>query len=329
MVTKRLPLRRTSNRFVSFFLIFYYLIERLLEYFKPEWWCYEELSGSTVLITGGGSGIGQLMALNFLKLDCTVIIWDVNAAGMKKTISLAKGKGLDAGKLICYQIDLQDRQAIYKVAKKVQEIGAVDILINNAGVITGKLFLDQPDELIERTFAVNVLAHFWTIKAFLPGMINRKRGHIVSIASVAGNIPFCAGSDYIASKFANVGLDSALKIELKQANLEDVIHTTIVKPGLINTGMFAGSSTGFVPAMEPQYVADCIVSGIRARKTDIYLPGYLKYIILLLNSLPLKSFLAIFDFLGGFDGMSQFTGRKETAAEKEDYNSIDEKEDTE
>lgn len=327
MVAKRLPLRRTSNRLVSLFQIFYYLFERILEYFKPESWCYEELSGSTVLITGGGSGIGQLMALNFLKLDCTVIIWDVNAAGMKKTISLAKDKGLEAGKLICYQIDLQDHQAIYQIAKKVQEIGPVDILINNACVITGKLFLDQPDELIRRTFAVNVLAHFWTIKAFLPEMINRKRGHIVSIASIAGHIAACSASDYSASKFASVGLDLALKLELKQANLEDVIHTTIVKPGLINTGMFAGCSTGFFPALEPQYVADCVVSGIRARRTEIVLPGYLKHIILLMNILPLKCCFALFDFLGGFDAMRQFTGRKETAVVKGDYNSKDEKED--
>lgn len=118
---------------------------------------------------------------------------------------------LDVSSVFCYKINLCERNSIYETAKRVKEdIGSVDILINNAGVVSGKNFLDIPDEKIELTLKVNTLAHFWTVKAFLPDMVKKNSGHIVTVASVAGNLAGCAMSDYHASKFANVGFDLAL-----------------------------------------------------------------------------------------------------------------------
>lgn len=136
-----------------------------------------------------------------------------------------------------YKVNLAKRDEIYATAQRVQaERGVVDILINNAGVVSGSYFLDTPDELNQLTFDVNVLSHFTTIKCFLPGMINQKRGHIVTIASVAGNLGAVRMVDYCASKFANVGMEMALRQELAQADLNAYIKTTIVKPYLITTG---------------------------------------------------------------------------------------------
>ena len=95
-------------------------------------------------------------------------------------------------------------------------------------------------EKIERTFNVNVLAHFWTIKSFLPDMINAKKGHIVTVASLAGHSGTNKLVDYCASKFANIGMDEALKVELMVQGLDSYIKSTVVCPYYISTGMFQG-----------------------------------------------------------------------------------------
>lgn len=115
-----------------------------------------------------------------------------------------------------YAVDVSDREAVYRTAAKVrEEIGPVDILINNAGVVCCKTMLDLPDKVIENTFAVNILAHYWTIKSFLPDMIRQKRGHIVTIASVTGMVGIYGCTDYSATKFACIGLHESLYCELK------------------------------------------------------------------------------------------------------------------
>ena len=88
----------------------------------------------------------------------------------------------NGGTAYAYTVDLCSRQKIYEAAKQTkQDVGSVKILVNNAGIVSGSTVLDTPDEKIIRTFDVNVLAHFWTIKAFMPDMIANKKGHIVNI----------------------------------------------------------------------------------------------------------------------------------------------------
>ncbi|XP_052832104.1 retinol dehydrogenase 10-B [Octopus bimaculoides] len=122
------------------------------------------------------------------------------------------------------------------------EIGNVDILVNNAGIVTGKNLLDCTDQDIIKTMQVNVLAHFWTIKAFLPKMIERNSGHIVTISSTAGVIGVNKLTGYCASKFACVGLDEALRSELSSLK-KDGVHMTLACPYYTNTGMFLGAKT--------------------------------------------------------------------------------------
>lgn len=128
-------------------------------------------------------------------------------------INFLNSKGLSAKG---YAVDVSDREAVYRTAAKVrQDVGPVDILINNAGIVCCKTMLELPDKAIENTFAVNILAHYWTIKSFLPDMIRQKRGHIVTIASVTGLIGVYGCTDYSATKFACIGLHESLNCELK------------------------------------------------------------------------------------------------------------------
>merc|ERR1711931_399147 len=98
---------------------------------------------------------------------------------------------------------MSSREDIYRVAEKTKEqVGLVTILVNNAGIVSGSTLLETPDTKIVKTFEVNILAHFWTIKAFMPDMIEKKRGHIVNIASLAGQASINKLVDYCSSKFA-------------------------------------------------------------------------------------------------------------------------------
>lgn len=95
MVTSKLPLRTTSNRFVSFMNILFQLLVGIFFALTPESWRYKDVKGQTVLITGAGSGIGQLIAVKFAQLGCKIVLWDVNEEGMKVTVKMIREKKLD------------------------------------------------------------------------------------------------------------------------------------------------------------------------------------------------------------------------------------------
>ncbi|ELK02322.1 Short chain dehydrogenase/reductase family 16C member 6 [Pteropus alecto] len=178
------------------------------------------------------------MAIIFASLGATVVLWDINEEDNMETCRLAKEKG--GVQVFAYKCDCSNRQEIYRVADQVKkEVGDVTILINNAGIVVGKLFLDIPDEMVEKSFLVNVLSHFWTYKAFLPAMIKANHGHLVCISSVAGLIGVSGLTEYSSTKFAAFGLTEALLFELKMIN-KSKINTTIVCPLFMNTGMFNG-----------------------------------------------------------------------------------------
>jgi all-trans-retinol dehydrogenase (NAD+) len=111
-------------------------------------------------------------------------------------------------------------------------------LINNAGIVQGKSFLEMSEQEASKTMVVNAESHFWTTKEFLPSMVERNSGHIVSVASMAGKTGNLGQTDYCASKFAAVGFMEALSLEI--AGMKKKIATTLICPVYINTGMFSG-----------------------------------------------------------------------------------------
>ncbi|KAF8786562.1 Short-chain dehydrogenase/reductase family like protein [Argiope bruennichi] len=140
-------------------LLIYYILESVVLTFVPRSLRYKDIKGQTVLITGGGSGIGRLLAIRFAKRGARIVVWDLNLNGAQETAKLVKDQG---GEAFAFHCDVSQPQAVYDAAAKVkQEVGKVDILVNNAGIVTGKRFLECPDEKIKKTFEVNALAHFW------------------------------------------------------------------------------------------------------------------------------------------------------------------------
>ncbi|KXJ78606.1 hypothetical protein RP20_CCG004019 [Aedes albopictus] len=187
-----------------------------------------------------------------------------------------------------YLVDISDREQVYEVAKKVkQEVGNVDILINNAGIVACRTLWDLSDKAIESTYAVNILSHYWTTRAFLPEMMNSNKGHIVTVGSVAGLLGTYGCTDYSATKFACVGFHEALYTELKTHGYDN-IHLTLVCPYYINTGMFAGCKPRLLPMLEPKHVADSMVKSILKNEVNCTLPDSVRIFLPLKCLLPAK-----------------------------------------
>lgn len=273
-----------------------------------------QIAGSTVLITGGGMGIGRLMALKAAALGARVIIWDINPDNLARVSDELKRAGRT---VFGYQVDVSDREAVYDAARRtLAEAGSVHILINNAGIVSGKPFLECSDEQIERTMRVNTMALFWVSKAFLPQMIKNGRGHLVTISSAGGILGTPGLADYSASKFAAFGFDEALRGEFRKRGLP--IKTTVVCPFFIDTGMFAGVKTKYpllLPILREGYAADRIIGAIERNRARLWMPPIV-YTVPLLRALPVSLMDWIAKFLGVTESMDEFKGRAGNGGQK-------------
>ncbi|XP_047224580.1 epidermal retinol dehydrogenase 2-like [Girardinichthys multiradiatus] len=290
------------------FLSLWFNIESFIHLLVPR--KKKNIAGEVVLITGAGSGIGRLMAQEFAAHATVLVLWDINQEGIKETAKLAKNGG--ASRVHYFVCDCSNKNEVYKVADQVKrEVGDVSILVNNAGIVTGKKFMDAPDSLIEKTMEVNTMAHFWTYKAFLPAMIANNHGHLVSIASSAGLIGVNGLADYCASKFAAVGFAESVGLELL-ATGKDGIKTTIVCPYFINTGMFDGCQSKWprlLPILNAESVAKKIIHAVLTDQVYLLLPKSMYFIAALKNILPMKQGVMLGQYLGAFNLMDTFRGR--------------------
>ena len=261
-----------------------------------------------ILITGGASGIGRLMGMKMAKKGGTIVIWDINSELLDKTAEEIRSLG---GKVIACNCDITDKDLVYKTAQEVKmEIGNIDILINNAGVVTGKPFWECTDDEIQTTMDVNTMSLFWTTKAFLPDMIKANSGHIITMSSAAGIVGATRLTDYNASKFAAFGFDESLRMEFKKRKMN--IKTTVVCPFFINTGMFDGAKTRFpwlLPILNEETVANKIVKAIEQNKARLLMPGIV-YTSWVLRYLPVDVFDWLASTLGVSSSMDDFKGRK-------------------
>ncbi|NWI55029.1 DHB11 dehydrogenase, partial [Calyptomena viridis] len=232
---------KTMNLFLELLLFlgtlaFSYL-EAFVKLFVPV--KRKSVSGELVLITGAGHGVGRATALEFAKRQSRLVLWDISKHGVEETAAECKRLGATVQTFV---VDCSKREEIYSTAEKVKkEIGDVTILVNNAGVITAADLLSTQDHQIERMFEVNILAHIWTTRAFLPAMMNSNYGHIVTVASAAGHCVTSFMVAYCSSKFAAVGFHKALTEELSTLG-KDGIKTTCLSPVFINTGFVKNPS---------------------------------------------------------------------------------------
>ncbi len=229
------------------------------------------LAGSTVLITGGASGLGRLLALEVARRGARPVLWDLSAEGLDAVAEELVVLGADP---LTAVVDVGESTAVTAAADQVlAQVGAVDVLVNNAGVVSGKPLTELSASDIERTFKVNVMANYWTTKAFLPRMIARNRGHVVTVASAAGLVGVARQTDYSASKHAAVGFDESLRVEL--SHRAPGVRTTVVCPYYIDTGMFEGVRTRvpwLLPILDEDKVVAKMVQAIERDRARLFMP---------------------------------------------------------
>ncbi|XP_071830758.1 short-chain dehydrogenase/reductase family 16C member 6-like isoform X2 [Apostichopus japonicus] len=254
----------------------------------------KDVAGKVVLITGAGHGMGRCTAKRFAKLQARVVIWDINEAGNSRTVKEIQSSG---GEVYAYTVDVTKKEKVYEAAEKVKkDVGKVDILINNAGILVGELLLELTDDQIQRVMNVNVMAHFWTIRAFLPDMLSANEGHLVAISSAAGYFGKNFLVDYSASKFAVTGMDESLELELMKNYDNANIKLTIVHPYIVKTGLVHGYTSRFMPILEEDDAADTIVDGILRNRRKVFIPSDLRLSVVFKYIMPHKSYLALADF---------------------------------
>lgn len=262
-----------------------------------------KLSGTTVLVTGGGSGLGRRMALLAAQRGARVVIWDLSAEGGGSVRDEIRAAG---GSAEAQTVNIADKDAVRQSAAAA---GSIDVLVNNAGVVSGQRLLDAAEGDIERTFSVNVLALYWVTRAFLPGMISRGRGTVVTIASAAGLVGVAKQTDYSASKFAAFGFNESLRAELRAGG--NSINTLVVCPYYIDTGMFDGVRTRFprlLPILKEAEVAAKVLDSIESGRRKLVLPPVVN-LVPVARILPVAAFDRVMDVLGINRTMDHFTGR--------------------
>lgn len=235
-----------------------------------------KLKDKAVLITGASSGIGWETALAFAEAGAKVA---VTARRLDKLEELkAKIEGMGA-KALAIRCDVQNKKDVEDAVRKTaEEFGALDVLINNAGLLAVKKLEDQSTESVEDIMRTNYFGVVYAIKAALPIMKKQGDGHIVNVSSVAGLMGFPLMSAYCASKFAVVGLTESMRREYYGTG----VTFTSFCPGSVDTPMVADilhSPDGKIPisAKTPRQVAEQILKCVRKRTPErIYAeaPGF-------------------------------------------------------
>lgn len=274
------------------------------------------VDGRTVLITGGAQGLGRLMAQRFGRLGADLVLWDIDEPGLEETAGLINDEL--GHKPTTAPVDLTDTASIDRAAAQTrQAAGDPHVLINNAGVTTGERLIELTDHQIETTMRVNAVAPMLVLKRFLPAMVERDAGHVVTIASAAGLTGVARLMAYSASKHAAVGFGDSLRQELR--TLAPGVRTTLVCPYYLNTGMFAGVKTRFswlLPILDAEDVADRIVRCVLRNRQRLSTPWLVKATPAL-RALPPKVTDPLADFLGVNVSMEDFVGRPGTASRAE------------
>ncbi|WP_327098044.1 SDR family NAD(P)-dependent oxidoreductase [Nocardia vinacea] len=219
------------------------------------------LHGTRVAITGGARGIGRATAAAFLAAGARVAIGDVDTEEVAKTAAaLAESTG---GRVFGLTLDVTDAQSFDTFLDLAEaQLGGLDALVNNAGIMPTGRFLDEPIELADRTIDINLRGMLIGTKLAGRRFAARRRGHIVNVASVLGLVGTPGVATYCASKFAVVGLGAALHQELAT----DGVAVSTICPAFVNTQLIEGLTPNWLARrigfVEPADVARAAVAAV-------------------------------------------------------------------
>jgi len=235
----------------------------------------ESYLGLRALVTGASSGIGRLLSLRLAERGARVALVARRVDELERLADEIRGRGGEALALGC---DVADAGQVERAcARALEGLGGVDLLVNNAGYGGHRRFLEWSVDDIERMMRVNYLGSVYFTKALLPPMIERGRGWIVFVSSVAGKLGIPDESAYSATKFAMIGLAEALGIEVEDAG----VHVLAVCPGAVRTPFFGEADLArMAPAahrsmIEPDAVVEATLRGLERGAHEITIPRHM------------------------------------------------------
>lgn len=229
------------------------------------------MRGRVVAVTGGARGIGLAIATALSRAGARVAIGDLDA-----DLAGQQARTLDAAG---YPLDVRDEDSFaHFLAQATADLGPLDVLVNNAGVVVAGPFLATSADEQQLQVDVNVGGVARGMRLALPSMVERGRGHVVNMASAAGLIPAPAAGIYSATKHAVVGLTEAVRFELRRTG----VHLTSVQPTFVRTEMAAGLSLRLLPKVSPETVAAAVlrVLGRRRPPAAVMVPRWLRPVAL-------------------------------------------------
>ncbi|XP_063709168.1 uncharacterized oxidoreductase YoxD-like [Culicoides brevitarsis] len=270
---------------IDLLVMMYHAIFMFLQYLKEIFIRrpMKDVRGQVAFITGAAKGLGREMALVLAKKGCNIAVVDMDIENAKRTAADLEDLGVKAK---AYKADVSKSEDIDAIAPVVEkELGPVDIVINNAGVFFTKSIETETPEKLQKMVNINMMSSMWTTRAFLQGMIDRKRGHIASISSFAGLVGLPTAVCYTASKFGVRGFCEGLSLDLYHRNIRDVKVTGIF-PYFIDTNPAVKASVleGCYRKviLDPIKSARVIVHGILRDEEIITLPRnfyFLSYLV--------------------------------------------------
>ncbi|MCP2295838.1 Short-chain dehydrogenase [Nocardia amikacinitolerans] len=262
------------------------------------------LAGKVVAITGGARGIGRATAEAFLAAKAAVAIGDVDVELVEKTAA-ELGADPDA-RVVGLPLNVTDRKSFAAFLDAVEaQLGPLDVLVNNAGIMPTGLFADEDEAMTERIIDVNLRGVIHGSRLATERFLARGSGHLINIASLAGTQGFPGLATYCATKHAVVGFTSALHLELK----EHGVQVSAVLPGIVRTELSAGANMPNwiepLTTVDPDQVAAAIVDTVRRARPLVTVPRRLAAIIKSTQLLPYRVQLAVAKFTGATTAYSQ------------------------
>ena len=273
------------------------------------------LKNKIVLVTGAAKGIGLATVKRLLQKEAKVILWDFQPDDLNATVQSLKNDGHDVFSQVC---DVTNKEQVYHNAEIIKkEIGDIDILINNAGTVYTGYMLDRSDAELENMINVNFTSMIYTIRAFMPAMLEKNKGHIVNISSASSLIGAPKLAIYAATKWAVMGLTESLRLEAIKMGKKGVKFSS-VHPNFLKKGLFEGTKLNFLGSLfapgvkSHDAVAKVIVNraigwGFHSPKV----PWIMNQSVLLRALLPSSLLIKFGNIYGLNNMMDEYTGYKD------------------